>query len=93
LRLKPYPGDANGDDTGAHAGFTAGPSTGVCDGVTVMVLETLAFPQTANVYRPLRGPNSNSAARYLGVRGGFRPSPPFWSPGWNAHVIGAPILF
>jgi RHS repeat-associated protein len=91
LKLKPYPGDP--DDTSAHAGFTAGPSPCVCYDVFIMELSTVEFPQTANVYRPLKGPNSNSAAHYLAIQGGFNPSPPFWSLGWNTPVIGAPLIY
>jgi RHS repeat-associated protein len=67
--------------------FDGGFSAANCKGVDKMEKAANAFPKNKITYN-WQGPNSNSAARYLGTVGGFSPSAPPLTTGWSAPISG-----
>jgi hypothetical protein len=56
-----------------------------------MINAANAFRNNTIQYHPagalgFGGPNSNSAAHYFGVAGGFNPTPPLLAYGWNSEI-------
>jgi RHS repeat-associated protein len=68
--------------------WTVGPSNDQCASVTMLLSAARGFPNNRIPYSNT-GPNSNSAARYLGSRGGWFPPRPPGAIGWNDLI---PIL-
>jgi RHS repeat-associated protein len=83
-----YSGDSTKEDSyKAHTDWDSGLSSQNCDGVDRMITAAQNFPEAQVRYHFL-GPNSNSFARHVGVKGGFTPSPPFTAWGWNYRIPG-----
>ena len=78
-------GDTNGgeDHSGQTTAFDSGLSAENCDKVDQM-MNAANFLDALNISYNYLGPNSNSAARRIGNRGGFYPSRPPRAIGWNA---------
>jgi RHS repeat-associated protein len=85
-------GNANGlDNSGQHTDWSSGLSSSICDQVDSMIIAAQQFPQNTILYNPLAafsfgGPNSNSAAHYFGVAGGFNPTPAPTAYGWYSPL-------
>jgi RHS repeat-associated protein len=77
------------DNNSAATWFKAGPSTEVCDQVDWMIDAGNDWPNNTIPYwfsGRDNGPNSNTFARYIGLVGGFYPSPPPNAPAWNNPI-------
>jgi hypothetical protein len=73
------------NNVGASTWFDSGVSSNNCSGVDKMVKAAKAWPQDQIIYS-YKGPNSNGVAKYLGTVGGFSPSPPPGSVGWDKPI-------
>ncbi len=87
------PGSANGaDNSGDNTAWASGLSASLCDQVEAMLTAARGFPQNQIQYNPagafgFGGPNSNSAAHYFGIAGGFTGiTPPLTAYGWNSYI-------
>jgi RHS repeat-associated protein len=69
--------------------WDSGLSSEICDGVDNMLKAARRWPENKIPYW-WQGPNSNSAANFLGRVGGFFPTPPPHSTGWSVPVPGNP---
>ncbi len=90
LRIWTKSGDANGmDNSGQRLAWssTLRPSRSDCDSVDRMLAAADSFPKGRIKYDPFNGPNSNSAARYIGGSGGFSPNrPSALAFGWEVWI-------
>ena len=87
LNVWPNPDINNAvDNVSATTSWNSGLSSGNCNGTEDLLTAADTWPQDTIPYSPL-GPNSNSVANYLGQAGGFSPSPPWGSYGWNTSVL------
>ncbi len=77
----PYPNSSADALSGAGTWWSIGPSSSVCPQVDALVDAADSFPNDTIVYH-WYGPNSNTAAHYVGNAGGFHPPPPPVSIGW-----------
>ena len=80
-------GNTNGDQdhSGQTTAFDSGLSPENCDKVDQM-MNTANFLDMLSVGYYYRGPNSNSAARIIGNRGGFNPLRPPGAIGWDTRL-------
>ena len=74
------------DNVSATTSWNSGLSSGNCNGTEDLLTAADTWPQDTIPYLSL-GPNSNSVANYLGQAGGFSPSPPSGSFGWNIPIL------
>jgi RHS repeat-associated protein len=77
------------DNSNSHLEQDFGLSEGNCAKVDLLLAAANLFPRSIP-YRGLHGPNSNSAARYLGERGGFNPREPVNACGWGTPILPRP---
>jgi RHS repeat-associated protein len=76
----------NGDDNlSATTWWNSGLSSDNCSGVDALINAATNCPEDTIPYN-WRGPNSNSAAHDLGTAGGFNPTAPPGSVGWNIPI-------
>jgi RHS repeat-associated protein len=81
-------GDYNGQDNkDKTVAWSSGLSSAFCNSIDLMLAAARGFPRRSLYYEPVVGPNSNSAARYFGVRGGFTPTAPPGSYGWDYPIL------
>ena len=86
------PGNSAGQDNSAqHLVWSSGLSGSLCASVDRMIIAAERFPQNQILYRPVSalgfgGPNSNSAAHYFAIAGGFDPTAPWNAYGWPAGL-------
>ncbi len=79
------------DNVSATTWWNSGLSSANCEGVDKLLNAANGWRQNQNPYDAMSGPNSNSAANYLGGVGGFNPSAPpgaLW--GWSTPVPKTP---
>jgi RHS repeat-associated protein len=74
------------DNTSATTSWNSGVSSDNCNGADDLLTAADTWPQNTIPYSPL-GPNSNSVANYMGQAGGFNPSAPSGSVGWNTPIL------
>ena len=81
------PGGASSgpDSLGASNAWESGLSPDNCAGVDNLLNAANRWPQNTIPY-DWSGPNSNSAAHNLGTAGGFNPTVPSGSVGWNTPI-------
>lgn len=90
LRVWVVGGDTNGQDNKSQTThFATILAAEVCDSVDLMLAAARTFPKASIHYRPT-GPNSNSAARFIGEAGGFAPSAPPGAYGWDILILTGP---
>jgi len=75
------------DNVSAATDFDSGLSADNCAGVDKLLTAARGFGQYDNYYSAFWGPNSNSAANYLGSAGGFSPPAPLGGVGWYTGVM------
>ncbi len=86
------PGSANGSDNSTqHTDWSSGLSSSICDQVDRMIVAAQRFPQNTLIYNAFGafgfgGPNSNSAAHYFSVVGGFNATPALTAYGWYSAL-------
>jgi uncharacterized protein RhaS with RHS repeats len=78
-------GQLPGDKHTAKTAWDSGLSADNCDKVDKLVQAAWDFSNDEITYK-WNGPNSNSAAKYLGNAAGFSPASPPGSVGWNAPI-------
>jgi hypothetical protein len=76
----------SGDNSSQATAWSSGLSTANCAGVSAMLAAANSFPNGKIRYSAF-GPNSNSAAHYIGTKGGFNPSPPPGAVGWSTPIV------
>nr|WP_281292436.1 RHS repeat-associated core domain-containing protein [Terriglobus albidus] len=76
---------AGPDNLGAPTAWDSGSSPNNCTGVDNLLNAANNWPQNTIPYS-WHGPNSNSAAHSLGTAGGFNPTAPPGSVGWNTPI-------
>jgi RHS repeat-associated protein len=87
----PNPNTQTGvDNRGASTAFDSGLSTANCSGVDAMIAAANGWPQNTIPYHEVTGPNSDTAAHYLGTQGGFNPPAPAGVIGWNTPLPPRP---
>jgi len=86
LNAWPVPIEKQRDDWKASVWFDSGLSANVCERVDHMIYQTSKWPQGQIQYDPRNGPNSNSAARYLGQDKFSFPHPPSNWLGWDMRL-------
>ena len=97
LNMYPQQGDGlpgpNKDNSSRATAFYADYTTDTCAQTDNLLRAALAYKNTLNGTIPYSatGPNSNSAAHYVGILGGFDPTPPPGSFGWCTPIPGGPI--
>lgn len=74
------------DNTSATVWWNSGLSPENCKGVDAMIAAAQGWPNNTIPYHPVEGPNSDTAAHSLGTAGGFNPSPPPGTMGWNTGL-------
>lgn len=85
--FKPDPDiDTMVDNTSAGTSWNSGLSEANCDGVDAMIKAALAWPQNTIPYSAPFGPNSDTAAHYLGTQGGFNPPAPPGMAAWDTPL-------
>jgi RHS repeat-associated protein len=72
-------------DANASVQWSSGLSSAVCAAVDALIGAAKAWQQDTISYSP-GGPNSNTAARILGIAAGFAPTAPPGSRGWNTPL-------
>jgi RHS repeat-associated protein len=83
----PNPNTQTGvDSVSAGTSWNSGLSEANCPGVDAMIAAAVAWPQDTIPYHPVGGPNSDTAAHYLGTQGGFNPPAPPGMTGWNTPL-------
>ena len=76
------------DNPSAPTHWATGLSTESCIGVDKLLAAARGFPKRQIPYAPGTGPNSNTAAHYLGGVAGFTPTvPPPGSWGWSVPML------
>jgi RHS repeat-associated protein len=91
LNITPTPGSQSTqlgkDNPSAPTHWSTGLSAEICAGVDKLLAAANGFPKRQIPYNP-GGPNSNSAANYLGGVAGFTPTvPPPGSLGWEMPIL------
>jgi RHS repeat-associated protein len=76
----------NVDNITAGTSWNSGLSEAICAGVDAMIKAALAWPQNAIPYSAPFSPNSDTAAHYLGTKGGFNPPAPPGMAGWDTPL-------
>jgi RHS repeat-associated protein len=79
--------NAQPDNVSATTSWNSGLSSSNCNGADDLLTSADTWPQDTIPYSPALGPNSNSAANYFGQAGGFNPSAPSGSMGWNTPIL------
>lgn len=74
------------DNVSATVWWNSGLSPENCKGVDAMIAGAQGWPQNTIPYHPVEGPNSDTAAHSLGTTGGFTPSAPPGTMGWNTPL-------
>jgi RHS repeat-associated protein len=74
------------DNTSATVWWNSGLSPENCNGVDAMIAAAQGWPNNTIPYHAVGGPNSDTAAHSLGTSGGFNPSPPPGTTGWNTPL-------
>ena len=88
---RPNPNTQTGvDNRGAGTAWDSGLSAANCPGVDAMIAAANGWPQNTIPYHEVTGPNSDTAAHYLGTRGGFNPPAPSGVMGWNTPLPPGP---
>jgi RHS repeat-associated protein len=77
--------NAKPDNVSATTSWQSGLSADNCKGVDALIKTATNWPENTIPYN-WRGPNSNSAARSLGIAGGFNPPAPSGSVGWDTPI-------
>lgn len=70
----------------APTSWSIGPSAEVCEAVDKMIKAAQDWPKQGIGKYWWEGPNSNSAAKYLGSVGGFAPGAPPLTKGWDVPL-------
>jgi RHS repeat-associated protein len=78
---------AGPDKPSATTAWASGLSSLLCNAIDVLLSSAVGFPKWTIQYRPILGPNSNSAARFLGNAAGFNVSSPPGAIGWDAEIL------
>ncbi|MGH9667423.1 MAG: RHS repeat-associated core domain-containing protein, partial [Bryobacteraceae bacterium] len=89
--VTPGSDNGSGDNSRQDAAWSSGIGSWLCDQVDAMINAAKDFPANTIQYHPVGafgfgGPNSNSAAHYFGIAGGFNPKPPLTAYGWNSYI-------
>jgi len=74
------------DNTSATVWWNSGLAPENCQGVDAMIAAAQGWPNGTIPYHAVEGPNSDTAAHSLGTSGGFNPSPPPGTMGWNTAL-------
>ena len=88
LRVWVDQGSPGADNPSAATSWSSGLSSMNCDGVDRLLDAARGWNQSRFHYDFYWGPNSNTAARYLGGIGGFNPSKPLGAVAWDADLFG-----
>ena len=87
LNVWPPDSNINGvNNVSAGTSWNSGLSEANCSGVDAMKAAAVAWPQDTIAYNPVAGPNSDTAAHYLGTQAGFDPPAPPGMTGWNTPL-------
>ena len=87
----PNPNTQTGvDNRGAGTAWDSGLSAANCPGVDAMIAAANGWPQNTVPYHEVTGPNSDTAAHYLGTQGGFNPPAPAGVMGWSTPLPPRP---
>jgi RHS repeat-associated protein len=74
------------DNTSATVWWNSGLSPENCQGVDATIAAAQGWPNGTIPYHAVGGPNSDTAAHNLGTAGGFNPSPPPGTTGWDTPL-------
>jgi RHS repeat-associated protein len=74
------------DNVSATVWWDSGLSAENCKGLDAMIAAANGWPQDTIPYHPVEGPNSDTAAHSLGTTGGFNPTAPPGTMGWNTPL-------